>query len=196
MKGFIPKAVWAACGAALLASAGGCLTYKDLVDPCYPERYEAMARHEVYEASGPQVANGHVLDQTVWNDFFEAGTDKLTPGGLEHLAYLVRRRPKPDCTVFLETAKDVAYDPAHPEKYSDQRADLDAKRTVAVQKFLDAETAGRGLAFEVVVHNPADPSLRSVPVATSVLKMYGGAQGVLLSVGGGGGAVGGAGTGR
>jgi hypothetical protein len=194
MKGFIPKAVWAACGAALLASTG-CWSYKDFVDPCYPERYESMARHEVYAASGPQVANGHVLDQTIWNNFFEEGTDKLLPGGLEHLAYIARRRPRPDCTVYLETAKDIAYDPAHPEKYSEARAELDTKRTVAVQKFLEAETSGRGVGFEVVVHNPGDPSISSIPAAASVLKMYGGAQGVLLSAGGGG-AAGGAGTGR
>jgi len=196
MKGFIPKAVWAACGAAaLLAGAGGCQTYKDLVDPCYPERYESMARQEVYAASAPQVANGHVLDQTIWNDYFEAGSDKLLPNGLEHLAYIARRRPKADGTVYLETAKDVAYDPGHPEKFSEARADLDAKRTVSIQRFLEAETAGRGVGFEVVVHNPGDPSISSIPASASVLKMYGGAQGVLLSAGGGG-ATGGGGSGH
>ena len=43
----------------------------------------------------PQMINGHVLDQGVYDEHFEAGTDKLTPGGQEHLKYLARRRPQP-----------------------------------------------------------------------------------------------------
>ena len=70
----------------------------------------------------PQVSNGHVLDQTVWNYDFEPGTDKLTGGGLEHLAYLARRRPQPDPMVYLQTAQDVAYDPASPDKLAATRA--------------------------------------------------------------------------
>src|SRR5438132_1499098 len=33
------------------------------------------------------------LNQTIWNHHFEWGTDQLTPGGLDHLAHLTRRRP-------------------------------------------------------------------------------------------------------
>ena len=76
------------------------LHYRDLVDPCYPERYNYQARQEVVASYTPQVQNGHVLDQTVWNYDFEAGTDRLTGGGLEHLAYLARRRPQPDPVVY------------------------------------------------------------------------------------------------
>ncbi len=64
-----------------------------------------------------------MLDQTVWNYHFEPGTDKLTPGGLEHLAYLARRRPYPDPVVFLQTAQDVAYDPARRTKMRGARAE-------------------------------------------------------------------------
>ncbi len=91
----------------------------------------------------PQIANGHVLDQTVWNSDFEAGSDKLTGGGMEHLAYMARRRPQPDPVVYLETAQDVYYDPAKPNEMTDKRADLDARRVAAAQKFLTAQTAGR-----------------------------------------------------
>src|SRR3989442_571602 len=99
-----------------VALAGGC-QYRDLVDPCYPERYEHAARVEVRSIFAPQVHNGHVLDQTIWNSYFEAGTDRLTPAGLEQLAYLVRRRPAPDPVVYLQLAQDVpvAYDPDHPD---------------------------------------------------------------------------------
>ena len=69
----------------------------------------------------PQVNNGQVLDQTIWNYHFEPGTDRLTAGGLEHLAYIARRRPHPDTAVYLQTAQDVAYDPASPDKLAETR---------------------------------------------------------------------------
>src|SRR5947209_1427699 len=127
MKGFIAKSLVAFCGSGLLAVVGGCNVYRNIVDPCYPERYDYAARQEVTAAMAPQVFNGHVLDQTVWNYHFEydalkhEGTDKLTPGGLEHLAYLARRRPTADPVVYLQTAQDIVYDPADPDGLADKR---------------------------------------------------------------------------
>src|ERR671933_849451 len=138
MKGLITRAVVVAGAALLLMSAGGCFAMKGCYDPCWPERYDYMARQEVNAASAPQIHNGHVLDQTVWNWMFEPGSDRLTPGGLDHLAYPVRRRPSPDGQVYLQTAQDLAYDPAYPERFAEGRSDLDAKRIVAVQKYLTA----------------------------------------------------------
>src|SRR5258707_14958922 len=116
MKGLIKHAAAACfCGAAA-AGAGGCYTYREVVDPCYPERYEPMARQEVHGAFAPQVQNGRALDQTVWDFHFEAGGDRLTPGGLERLDYMIRRRPQPYNTVYVQTAKNVPYDPAAPDK--------------------------------------------------------------------------------
>ena len=116
MKGFIAridksavdlsvKTVTAlALSAAALAMANGC-HYRDLVDPCYPQRYEYASRMEVNQALAPQVRNGHILEQTVWNYEFEQGAPKLTPGGMEHLAYLARRRPTPDTCIYLQVAE-------------------------------------------------------------------------------------------
>src|SRR5262249_57099373 len=109
MKGFIRKAVMLAWAA---AASAGCYEYRDLVDPCYPVRYNYMARKEVNDAFAPQVQNGQVLDQTVWNYFFELGSDRLNPLGLDRLAYIARRPPPPHCNVFLQTAPDVIHDPA------------------------------------------------------------------------------------
>ncbi len=193
MKGFITRALTMACGAALLATAGGCYSLKDLYDPCYPERYEYMARQEVNAASGPQIHNGHVLDQTVWNAQFEVdlktgmGTDVLTAGGRDHLAYLARRRPSPDAQIYLQTAHDVPYDPAMPERYAELRARLDNDRIVAIQKYLNAETAGRHIDFQVTVHDPSDPGIAATPMGISIQRMYTGSQGVLTSTSGGGG---------
>ena len=179
MKGFMTSCVNALCVTSGLAVVGGCDRYKNLVDPCYPERYEYAARNEVIAAFAPQVHNGHFLDQTVWNYHFEPGTERLTPGGMDHLLYLARRRPYPDCTLYLATAHDILYDAAAPAKYAEQRASLDQRRIQAIQNYLNAETAGRHVNFEVIVHDPAEPSLAAVPVTNSVQKMYAGFQGTL-----------------
>jgi hypothetical protein len=196
MKGLISKAMMVACSVAAAAGAG-CLPY-NCVDPCYPMRYNFMARQEVNAAMAPQVQNGHVLDQTVWNYYFEPGTDKLTTGGLERLAYLARRRPCPDTVLYLQTAQDVVYDQAVPEKMVEVRQTLDGKRIAAVQAYLTAQTAGRPTQFQIFIHDPAEPSLASTPVNSMVSQMYlrfrGGLVGGIGSMGGiavGGGGFGG-----
>jgi hypothetical protein len=205
MKGFINKSMAVLGLAGGMALGGGCDTYRNLVDPCYPERYEFAARQEVIGAMAPQVYNGHVLDQTVWNYHFEPGTDRLTAGGMDHLAYLARRRPVPDANVYVQTAQDVVYDPAVPDKFSDARMVLDNKRVLAVQNFLASVTSGRHLAFEVSVHDPSEVGLAAVPAGVTIQKHYIGFQGNLptsagagaANVAGGGAAAGGpAGAGR
>jgi hypothetical protein len=196
MKGFITRTLSLTCGAALLATTGGCYSAPDLYDICWPDRYNKVARDEVNEASAPQIANGHILDQTVWNWMFEPGTDRLTPGGLDHLAYLLRRRPCPDGHIYLQTAQDLMYDPNMPEKFTEVRYDLDAKRTAAVQKYLTVASAGRHADFQVSVIDPGDPGMSAIPANLAVRSMYTGSIGVLAGAGaGGGGAVGGGGAG-
>lgn len=186
MKGLILRGLALVGCTVVLASASGCLHPRNLWDPCWPQRYNFLARQEVLEGLGEQVHNGHVLDQTVWNWHFEPGTDKLTLGAQEHLKYLARRRPCPDQHVFLQTAQDVTYDPAVPEKFAMDRSELNAKRTAAVQKFLTTYTAGCPVAFDVVVHDPADVGMQTIPMGLAVQRMYAGSQGVLPSSGGAG----------
>jgi hypothetical protein len=189
MNGFIRKALLVSLA---LAGSVGCFEYRDCVDPCYPMRYSSMARKEVNMAFAPQVQNGQVLDQTVWNYFFEPGSDRLTPLGLDRLSYIARRRPSPDCNVFLQTAQDILYDAAAPEHMAETRHDLDMKRIASVQRYLISYTAGHPVAFNVVITDPGDPSLSGVWVNGEVLQMYGRTRGGLLSGGGGAGASGGA----
>jgi hypothetical protein len=190
MKGIITRAV-GLCVCATAFAGSGCY-YRDVVDPCWPERYTYLARQEVNASLAPQVQNGHVLDQTVWNYHFEIGSDRLTAGGLEHVAYLARRRPCPDPVVYIQTAEDLLYDVANAEKLKESRQELDAKRVVAVQKFLAAQTAGRPVAFEVLVHDPADPSIAASFGNAAAIQLIGRARGGLGTGGGGGGAAGGA----
>ncbi len=159
MNGLIKKIAVVLCGAGVSASVG-CLPDR-CVDPCYPMRYGFMARQSVNAAMAPQVQNGHVLDQTVWNYYFEPGTDKLTTGGLERLAYIARRRPCPDPVLYLQTAQDLVYDQLAPELLAQNRQILDGRRIAAVQAYLTAQTAGRPVPFQVVLHDPAEPSLAS-----------------------------------
>ncbi len=156
-----------------------------LYDPCYPQRYWNLASREVNRAMSPQVLNGHVLDQTVWNQFFEPGTDHLTPGGMAHLQYLSRRRPSPDTTIYLATAMDLTYDPACPERYCGARQELDSLRAAAIQKFLVGLNCGRPTEFQVCVHDPANVSVSALPVSSSVTQMYAQYKGGLGGPGGG-----------
>jgi hypothetical protein len=191
MKGFIARAVGGlglACGG--LTAGAGCYGYKDLVDPCYPERYWYSSRELVREHLAPQVNNGHVLDQTVWNYHFEPGRAVLTPGGMEHLAYLARRRPCPDPTIYLQVAQDIPYDPGASDQFVELRNKLDADRIVAIQNYLSAQTAGRGVAFAVVRHDPADVGMSAVPAGVSIRQMQATAQGNLVRTSSGGGAAG------
>ncbi len=201
MKGFIKRATAVACLGGGLTVTWGCGVYHDLVDPCYPARYNAMAITSVNDTFAAQVSNGHILDQTVWNADFERGTAKLTSMGETHLAYLARRRPAPDPKVFLQTAQDVAYDPTHPDEFAKGRAKLDGDRTQAVLNFLQAQTAGRPVVFDVTVHDPAEPGMAAQrifripqPGAGAVQEMQNGYKGVLPLSTGGGSAGGGGGT--
>ena len=50
MKGVIGRFVAVLGCAGALAGSNGCFWYHDLVDPCYPERYEHVARQNTHEA--------------------------------------------------------------------------------------------------------------------------------------------------
>jgi hypothetical protein len=163
-----------------------------LYDRCYPQRYNYLAENEVNRAFAPQVLNGHVLDQTVWNHYFEPCTDRLTAGGCQELLYLSRRRPQPDTTIYLATATDLPYDPNCPDQYCKSKQELDAKRAVAVQKFLVGANCGRPVDFHICVHDPHDVTISTIPASSSVVQMYARFRGGLVT-GGAGGAAGGAG---
>jgi hypothetical protein len=176
--------------AAAVAMAGGlgavgCSTslqdrWAGYVDPCWPERYGYEARQEVLAPFAAHVENGRIMDGTVFNFEFEQGTDKLSPGGMAKLDYLSRRRPAPDRVVYLQTARKL---PA-------TRADLDAKRAAAIQKYLAATTAGRGLVFDVTVLDPGDITFSAqgpANAARALPSRYGATAAATGSGGGGGG---------
>ena len=133
--------------------------YPRFADPCWPERYASQARELKVAAFEPQVANGHVLDQTIWNSHFETGTDKINAAGLDKLDQLARRRPSPDPVIYLQTTRDIAYDADKASDYSAKRTDLDTKRVAAIQKYLGASLTGRPSTFSVQIHDPSQPGI-------------------------------------
>lgn len=184
MNGFIMRSLPVVCLAGSLLTTLGCQHLCHcLVDPCWPERYNAMARSSVNHAFAGQVNNGHVLDQTVWNYHFEPGTHKLNPYGMQHLAYLARRRPHPDPKIYLQTAQDVPYDPAAPEKFVDRRNELDQLRSQAVLKYLQAQTANRPVHFDITVHDPSEVGMGSVPAQTTLTTRDAGFKGLITPTG-------------
>jgi hypothetical protein len=96
-----------------------------------------------------------------------------------YLAHLARVRPHPDPKIFLQTAQDIVYDPAAPEKFINARRELNEKRVVAIQKYLQAQTADRPMAFEVAIHDPSEKSLAGAQMAISVARHQLNAQGLL-----------------
>ncbi len=213
MNGFIPRT---ALGLALcLSGLAGCACYRTIVDPCWPERYNYIARTSVNEANNAQAYNGHVLDQTIWNYDFEHDsktgipTAVLNPAGMERLKYISRRRPVADCHIYLATAQDLpGLAEVPPDQAMVMRNDLNARRIVAIQKFLLAQTNGHD-GFTIDVHDPAEVGIGALQMVGSLppglpLPVLGGYQklqnnfqgvfagpaGVSMGVAGGGGGAG------
>ena len=87
-------------GAALaLMSVTGCYgTFHEVVDPCYPERYNCKAREEVRAYRDMQESNGTAIEQTLYYHYFEPGQAKLNDGGIAFLERVTHRRPSPETT--------------------------------------------------------------------------------------------------
>jgi hypothetical protein len=171
MKGFIKQSAAVLCFGAAIFSFVGCYHYRELVDPCWPERYNGMARQSVREIHNAQADKGHILDQTVWNWHFkvtEAGvaTDELNPAGLEHLRYISRRLPAPDIQLFLQNAQDIPYDAkGDAQKIVKARNDLNNKRIASIKRFMSTQTAVLGDAtYQVTVHDFTPPGINATPI--------------------------------
>ena len=76
--------------------------------------------------------------------------------------------------MFVQTAKTDeigGYDPDKPNAMVEARSTLDAKRVAAVEKFLLAQTAGRGIPFQVAIHDPAEVGLPAIGVNAATQEM-------------------------
>jgi hypothetical protein len=156
-----------AAAAALLMVGGlgslGCVTtgkgggsrYRNAVDPSWPDRYNYAAREAVMAPFAQQVANGHFEERTLWNWYFEPGSDRLHPAGMAKLD-AISRRPN-DNKLFLQYAGDLPLTPDNAATIVDQRHELTAKRAAIVRQYLATKPGTPE--YDIAVHNGAMPSI-------------------------------------
>ena len=165
MKGFISKnTLRLALSGSCLVSLLGCYHYRELVDPCWPERYNAMARHSVREMHYAQAERGHMLEQTIWNWHFDtdkvgAPTDRLNGAGMEVLSRIARTLPAPDFQLYLQNARDIPDTDGMPaDKLVAKRHDLNKLRTYAILRYLATQITVSGMGtYQVAVHDYTSP---------------------------------------
>jgi hypothetical protein len=172
MNGFITRSTIGLILCAGMSTLVGCNCYRDLVDPCWPERYDSMARHSVRDMAFVQTEKGHILDQTIWNWMFEVDpktgfvTDRLNGAGIEQLKYISRHLPAPDGQLFLQTAQDISYvNGIAPDRLVAQRTDLNERRIASIQRFLATQSVLHPASYTVAIHDFAPPGLPANPIA-------------------------------
>lgn len=156
----------AAAGCAGTNRPGVQARYDDFVDPNWPLRYSYQARESTLHPFETQVRNANITEATIGNYQFVPGTDKLTEDGKAKLDYLARRGQCADGHLFLQTARDVAFDPANPGEIVAKRAELDSKRSQAVLAYMGSQPGGK--VYDVTPIDPRDTTMSAVGPATAV----------------------------
>jgi len=130
---------------ASLVSLTGCYgTYNDLVDPCYPERYNCQARAEVQSRIAMQSKNGLDIEQTLYNYHFKPNSADIAPSGQNLLTRVATRRPSAFKEVFVQNSFDAVtdanFDPATAGATADKIRELNKNRRDAVLAFLNSRS--------------------------------------------------------
>lgn len=200
MLGRILSKAGLGCAALAVLSVTGCYgTFHEVVDPCYPERYNCKAREEVRAFREMQEANGTAIEQTLYVHYFEPGKASLNDGGIAFLERVSHRRPAPETTIWIQSAQNT-YDLDFTKEagtIAQKRTDLDNARKALVEQFL--KVARPDVAFNVVTGaNPGREGINALEIATGVRNIRRTARGYYLIPGfqesGGSGAGGGGGS--
>jgi hypothetical protein len=144
---------------------GGGDRYRNVVDTTWPERYSYDARRSVLAPFAQQVSNGQVVHNTLWNWYFEPGSDRLHPAGMDRLDAISRQSP--GTRIYLQTANDLVLSPDNASKIHELRDELNTKRAMVVEQYLASKPGSPS--FELAVHNGPTPKLYA-PFATSALR--------------------------
>jgi len=152
----------------------GCFGYRDVVDPYYPKRYRVEARNSVRASLAPQVSNGNVLDQTVWDFHFETGKPELNAMGKDHLKRLARRRPVAQEVIFLQVAQNPDENANNKELNKARSENIKTYMTKISQDKVHPE-------FQVVLHDPAEVSGSGVESARIIGGKQSGVSGVFTN---------------
>ncbi len=152
----------------------GCFGYRDVVDPYYPKRYSVEARNSVRASLAPQVSNGNVLDQTVWDFHFETGKPELNAMGKDHLKRLARRRPAAQEVIFLQVAQNPDENANNKELNKTRSENIKAYMTKISEDKVHPE-------FQVVLHDPAEVSGSGIEAARIIGGKQSGVSGVFTN---------------
>jgi hypothetical protein len=162
-------------------------------DIAWPERYNYAARQAVVAPFAQQAANGHFLHQTMWNFYFEPGSEKLTPGGMDKLNSMAHATPGPDPRIYLQNAQDIAVTADNIDKALALRNELNGKRAASIQKYMLTQF-GPPIVYEVLVHDAPTPGMSGIFAGNAYRGQLSGYRGGLSTGGIGIGAVGGGGS--
>jgi len=166
-----------AASAALLLITGfgsvGCVTtgkgggerYRNVVDPSWPDRYNHDAQQATLAPFAQQATNGHFQERTLWNWYFEPGTDRLHPAGMAKLNAISRSNL--DNKLYLQHAGDLPLTPDNADKVIDLRHELTAKRAATVRQYLATKPGTPE--YEISVHNGPTPAIYA-PFALSAFR--------------------------
>ena len=152
----------------------GCFGYRDVVDPYYPKRYSVEARNSVRASLAPQVSNGNVLDQTVWDFHFETGKPELNAMGKDHLKRFARRRPAAQEVIFLQVAQN-------PDEIANNK-ELNKTRSENIKAYMTKISEDKvHPEFQVVLHDPAEVSGSGIEAARIINGKQSGVSGVFTN---------------
>ena len=162
------------CLVPLSLTITGCFGYRDVVDPYYPKRYNVDARNSVKTALAPQVSNGNVLDQTVWDFHFESGKPELNAMGKDHLKRLARRRPVAQEVIFLQVAQN-------PDENVNNK-ELNKARSENIKTYITKISEDKvHPEFQVVLHDPAEVSGSGIEARNIINGKQSGVSGVFTN---------------
>ena len=162
------------CLVPLSLTITGCFGYRDVVDPYYPKRYNVDARNSVRASLAPQVSNGNVLDQTVWDFHFETGKPELNAMGKDHLKRLARRRPAAQEVIFLQVAQNPDENANNKELNKARSENIKAYMIKISQDKVHPE-------FQVVLHDPAEVSGSGIEAARIINGKQSGVSGIFTN---------------
>jgi len=162
------------CLVPLSLTITGCFGYRDVVDPYYPKRYNVDARNSVRASLAPQVSNGNVLDQTVWDFHFETGKPELNAMGKDHLKRLARRRPVAQEVIFLQVAQN-------PDENANNK-ELNKARSENIKTYMTKISEDKvHPEFQVVLHDPAEVSGSGIEAARIINGKQSGVSGIFTN---------------
>jgi hypothetical protein len=179
LRNAIHRAGWAMTLLSLVSATGCYGTFHEVVDPCYPERYNCKAREEINDLRAAQVQQGLIYEQTLFVHHFNPASETLHPGGIALLQRLANRRPEPEAVIYLQTAQNnYDLDYKKPEEYASKRKELDDKRKLEIEKFLKMERPD--VNFTVVVSNPAKVGISGAEGRAAVTNVRSTARGYFM----------------